>query len=140
MNNTITVTAVVHEHIQEVWNRFTTPEDIKAWMYASEDWHCPYVENDVVKDGRFLFRMSAKDGSTVFDVTGVYTSIKAPFELAYTMDDGRKAHVVFIETPKGTEVTETVETESINSEALQRAGWQAILDNFKAYVEKSKTE
>jgi hypothetical protein len=32
-------------------------------------------------------------------------------------------------------VVETFEAESENSVELQRQGWQAILDNFKKYVE-----
>jgi hypothetical protein len=34
-----------------------------------------------------------------------------------------------------TEVVETFEAESENSVELQQGGWQAILDNFKKYVE-----
>jgi hypothetical protein len=36
------------------------------------------------------------------------------------------------------ENAETFETENINSVEQQRTGWQAILDNFKKYVESQK--
>jgi hypothetical protein len=52
------------------------------------------------------------------------------------MDDGRKVKVEFQQTPEGVNVIETFDPESENSEEVQRAGWQAIMDNFKTYVEK----
>jgi uncharacterized protein YndB with AHSA1/START domain len=51
------------------------------------------------------------------------------------MDDGRNVHIIFCETAGGTLVTESFETEDQNSAELQRAGWQAILDNFRKYAE-----
>ncbi len=33
-------------------------------------------------------------------------------------------------------ITETFDAENMNSLEMQRAGWQAILDNFKKLVEK----
>jgi hypothetical protein len=52
------------------------------------------------------------------------------------MDDGREVSVRF-ESVDGnqTKVVETFEPESENPNEMQRAGWQAILDNFKKYVE-----
>jgi hypothetical protein len=47
--------------------------------------------------------------------------------------------VAFDETPKGIKITETFEPETENTEELQRSGWQAILDNFKKYVEGKNT-
>src|SRR5262252_5869382 len=35
----IIVETVVHAPIEKVWRAYTTPEDIKAWNAASDDWH-----------------------------------------------------------------------------------------------------
>jgi uncharacterized protein YndB with AHSA1/START domain len=45
--------------------------------------------------------------------------------------------VRFEPTDEGTRVTETFDPEQVNPEDRQRQGWQAILDNFKAYVERT---
>ena len=34
-----------------------------------------------------------------------------------------------------TKIVETFDLENTNPEEMQRGGWQAILDNFKKYVE-----
>ena len=54
---------------------------------------------------------------------------------ASVMADGRTVDVTFEETSDGVLVTETFEAETENTEELQRAGWQAILENFRQYVE-----
>lgn len=79
--------------------------------------------------------MAARDGSAGFDFNGVYTDVVLHERIGYTIEDGRRVTVTFIDRDGGTEVTETFETEAINSEELQRAGWQAILENFKLYAE-----
>ncbi|MFN3330283.1 MAG: SRPBCC domain-containing protein, partial [Pyrinomonadaceae bacterium] len=45
--------------------------------------------------------------------------------------------VTFNENNGKTEVTITFDPESQNPIELQRKGWQAILDNFKAYTESN---
>ncbi|HWH07417.1 MAG TPA: SRPBCC domain-containing protein, partial [Candidatus Paceibacterota bacterium] len=54
---------------------------------------------------------------------------------AYTMEDGRKVTVTFTPDETGVRVVETFDPESENPREMQQAGWQAILDNFKKYVE-----
>ena len=82
--------------------------------------------------------MEAKDGSLGFDFTGTYTEVIEKELIAYTMEDGRAVSITF--TNNGNEVTlrETFDAEEINTVEKQRAGWQAILENFKHYVETDK--
>jgi predicted oxidoreductase (fatty acid repression mutant protein) len=60
--------------------------------------------------------------------------------IAYTMDgpDKRKATVAFEDVFESAEVTVTFDPEDENPIAMQKAGWQAILDNFKKYAEHLK--
>jgi uncharacterized protein YndB with AHSA1/START domain len=79
--------------------------------------------------------MEAKDGSVGFDFSGVYTKVDPKKVIEYTMDDGRKVLVSFSQNGNETFVNEVFEPEQMNSIDLQQQGWQAILDNFKRYVE-----
>lgn len=148
MKNTITVQTIVNAPIEKVWEYWNKPEHITGWAFASDDWEAPHAENDVRVGGKFKTVMAAKDKSTSFDFTGVYTSVKEQelieydiglFEehdmIKYNIDDGRHVKVEFAKLPDGVRITETFEPEKINSEEVQRSGWQAILDNFKKYVE-----
>lgn len=73
-----------------------------------------------------------------FDFGGTYDNV-VPLELiAYTMDDQRKAKVNFQEKAATVEVIIQFDAEATHTEEQQREGWQAILDNFKAYVESQK--
>jgi uncharacterized protein YndB with AHSA1/START domain len=131
----ITVSAVVAKPIEVVWDCWTKPEHIKEWCFASPDWEVGDVSNDVRTGGKFSTVMRAKDGSAGFDFNGVYTAVTDHAALDYTIEGGRVVSIRFAETDGGVEVTETFEMEGENSEELQRAGWQSILDNFKSYTE-----
>lgn len=137
MNNqsTITIETVVHAPIEQVWEFWTKPEHIINWAFASDDWEAPHAENDLTVGGKFKTVMSAKDKSVNFDFTGVYTAIEKKKLIEYTIGDGRHVSVEFSETPQGVKIIETFDPENENSEELQRAGWNAILENFKKYAE-----
>jgi uncharacterized protein YndB with AHSA1/START domain len=132
---TLTIKTTVDAPVETVWKYWTTPEHIKEWNNASEDWHTTAAENDLRAGGKFLSRMEAKDGSFGFDFCGIYDEVKLYEVIAYTLEDGRKVQITFASEEKKTEVTETFEAEDTNSIELQQTGWQAILDNFKKYVE-----
>lgn len=132
----VTIGTTVNAPIEKVWKYFSEPEHITQWAFAVDDWHAPYADNDLRKDGRFKTTMAAKDGSVSFDVTGVYTEVAPHQRIAYTMDDGRKVDVLFESKGNTTKITQTFEAEDQNPVDMQRDGWQAILDNFKKHVER----
>lgn len=132
----IKVETVIKAGIDEVWECWNEPEHITEWAFASDDWESPYADNELREGGRYVTRMSAKDGSATFDVTGVYKLVTPKTKIESVMDDGRTVSVEFEELADGAvKVMEEFEMESENSEELQRSGWQAILDNFKKHVE-----
>ncbi len=131
----ITIQTLVNAPLSKVWDSWTKPEHIVNWAFASDDWEAPAAENDVRIGGHFKTVMSAKDKSAGFDFTGTYTAVKEHELLEYDLDDGRHVKVEFIQTPEGVKIIESFEAESTNPEELQRAGWQAFLDNFKKYTE-----
>ncbi|MCB0580984.1 MAG: VOC family protein [Phaeodactylibacter sp.] len=131
----ITVQATVKAPLEKVWEMWTLPEHVIHWNFASDDWHSPRAENDLRPDGKFNYRMEARDGSMGFDFTGAYTAVKKNKNLEYTLDDGRQVQVHFSEVAGGTFVMENFEAERTHSAEMQKDGWQAILDNFKKYVE-----
>ncbi|MFD0960481.1 SRPBCC family protein [Paenibacillus chungangensis] len=135
---TITVEAIVQAPIEQVWTFWTEPEHITNWCAASDDWHAPRAENDLRAGGKFVTRMEAKDGSFGFDFGGIYDEVRANEFISYTMEDGRKVAITFVSQGNDTKVVEVFDAETANSVEMQEAGWQAILNNFKAYSEASK--
>ena len=131
----ITVEAVINAPVEVVWHYWTEPEHITQWNYASDEWHSPKAENDLTVGGKFVYRMEAKDQSFGFDFSGCYDAVEPNKQINYTMDDGRKAEISFINQDDATKMIETFEAETENPIELQKGGWQAILDNFKKYVE-----
>ncbi len=139
MNKTnITVETTVNASKETVWEYWIKPEHITQWNNASNDWHTPRAENDLRVGGKFLSRMEAKDGSFGFDFSGVYDEVKPNERIVYTIADGRKVIIDFKGSGNATKVSETFDAEQTNSLEMQRGGWQAILDNFKKYVEESR--
>ncbi|MBN2349045.1 MAG: SRPBCC family protein [Bacteroidales bacterium] len=135
---TISVKVLIDLPVEQVWKRWTTPEDIINWNAASKDWHTPFAENNLRSGGKFNYRMEARDGSVGFDFEGVYDRIVIHKQIEYTLGDGRKVNIVFTAINKNkTEIIETFEAENTNSIELQRTGWQAILNNFKKYAEQN---
>jgi uncharacterized protein YndB with AHSA1/START domain len=132
----ITVSTRLSVPVDHVWQCFTEPDHIAAWNRASDDWQCPTAENDLRVGGRFSFRMEAKDGSDGFDFSGSYTEVIPHERIGYTMDDGRRVLVAFIEEGGSTTVAVAFEPEAENPIETQRAGWQAIIENFKSHTER----
>lgn len=133
---TITVQAIINAPIEKVWEYWTKPEHIVKWAFASDDWEAPSAQNDLRDGGAFNTVMAAKDKSTSFNFNGVYTSVKEHELIEYDIEGGRHVKTEFAPTPEGIRITQTFEPEHENPEEMQRSGWQAILDNFKKYVEQ----
>jgi uncharacterized protein YndB with AHSA1/START domain len=130
----ISVESTVAAPIGAVWRAYTTPDDIKQWNSASDDWHTTAASVDLRVGGKFSSRMEAKDGSVGFDFAGTYTKVVEHEVIGYSFGD-RVAEVQFAEVPGGVKVTVTFDAETTHSEEQQREGWQAILNNFKRHVE-----
>ncbi len=131
----ITVETTVNAPVEKVWEFWSKPEHIKKWNAASDDWHTTKAENDLRVGGSFSARMEAKDGSFGFDFGGVYDAVTTNEYIEYTLGDGRNVKVNFTAKGNTTKVVESFEAESENPVEMQKGGWQAIMDNFKKYVE-----
>jgi uncharacterized protein YndB with AHSA1/START domain len=91
--------------------------------------------NDLQTGGKFLTRMEAKDGSFGFDFEGIYTLVEPMKKIEYVLADEREVKIEFIEEGESVKVIEKFNPENENPIELQQGGWQAILNNFKKYVE-----
>ena|SRR5687768_12987019 len=131
----ITVETVVRAGLNQVWDAWNNPADIKQWNAAQDDWHTTRSTVDLREGGKFVSRMEARDGSEGFDFEGTYTRVVPHQTIEYRMADGREVRVEFVERADGVVVKETFDTETENPPELQRQGWQAILDNFGRHVE-----
>lgn len=132
----ITIQNTIHTSVEKAWDFWTNPIHIVNWNNASDDWHTPFAENDLTLGKRFKYTMAAKDDSMSFDFEGTYTNIEKYSKIEYVLDDERKVQITFEATKDGIKLTESFDPESENTEELQKNGWQAILDNFKKYVEQ----
>lgn len=133
----ITVETTVAAPVEEVWRAWTTPEDIKRWNAASDDWHTTAATVDLRVGGAFSSRMEAKDGSFGFDFAGTYTKV-VPHELIEATFGGRLLTVEFVPGAGGVTVRETFDAEETYPPEMQRQGWQAILDRFARHVESHR--
>ena len=132
---TIAIETLVKATPSRVWDAWNDPVDIKQWNAASADWHTTASTVDLREGGRFLSRMEAKDGSAGFDFEGTYTRIVPHRAIAYRMSDGREVQTEFVEAPDGVLVKTTFDAEAEHPVEMQRQGWQAILDNFRRFME-----
>lgn len=133
----ITVETTVQAPIDAVWRAWTTPDDIKQWNAASDDWHTTQAAVDLRVGGTFSSRMEAKDGSMGFDFAGTYTQLVEHQLIECSFGD-RTLRVEFLPGPGGVTVRETFDAEPTHSVEQQRQGWQAILSNFARHVERKK--
>lgn len=131
----ITVETTINAPVAEVWRAWTTPEDIKKWNAASDDWHTTAATVDLRVGGQFSSRMEAKDKSAGFDFTGTYTRIQPLERIEATFGDRGLVVEFLSQTPEKTLVRETFDAETVHPIEMQRAGWQAILDNFARHTE-----
>jgi uncharacterized protein YndB with AHSA1/START domain len=131
----INIEALIQADINLVWDCYTQPAHITKWNFASDDWHCPLAENDLCVGGKYHVRMEAKDGSFGFDLEAIYKSMDLGKGFVYVMSDNRMVTISLTPHGDNTQVIIEFEAENVNSAELQRAGWQAILNNFKKHVE-----
>ena len=143
MRSPISVDVTVNVPIEKVWEYWNKLEHITKWAFAQDDWECPHAEIDLKVGGKMLVRMQEKGSSEGFDLVATYTAVDEPKLIEYDMSDPesengiRHVKTEFRETDNGVKIVQTFDPENANPEEMQKAGWQAILDNFKKYTEKS---
>ena len=130
----IKVSAWIEATKEKVWDYYTNPEHIVIWNFADPSWHCPKASNELKVGGKYFARMEARDGSFGFDFEAEYTEVITNTGFTYLFG-GRYCMVTFDEQDINTMVTIVFDPETENPVDLQKSGWQAILDNFKLYVE-----
>ena len=133
----ITVETKIAAPVEKVWDAYTTPEDIKQWNAASDDWHTTAAAVDLRAGGAFSFRMEARDGSFGFDFAGIYTRV-VPHKLIECLLGDRGLVVEFVANGGSAVVRETFDAEGTHPVEQQRQGWQAILDRFARHVERCR--
>ncbi|MBP6019712.1 MAG: SRPBCC domain-containing protein, partial [Burkholderiaceae bacterium] len=72
----IAVETTVNAPIEKVWHAYTTPEDIKHWNAASDDWYTSAATVDLSVGGVISSRMEERDGNMGFDLAGMFKNIE----------------------------------------------------------------
>lgn len=132
----ITISVEVPLAPEQAWQVYTDPNEVIRWNFASDDWHCPSVSNDLRVGEFYNARMEAKDGSFGFDFEGRYSEVEAPHALTLVLGDGRESRTTFMPSEKGTRVQTVFDPEPSNPVEMQQAGWQAILSNYQRRAEE----
>ncbi len=136
MENKLKINALINAEIEKVWDAYTNPVHIVNWNFADVSWHCPSAENDLKIGGKYKARMEAKDGSFGFDFEAIYTNLEMDKHFTFEMDN-REVNVNFVSQENNKTIVQIAfDPENENSLELQQNGWQAILNNFKTYVEQ----
>jgi len=130
----ITVSVEVPGTVEQAWIAFTNTSAIQAWNFASPDWHCPGASNDLKPGGSFCYRMEARDGSMGFDYEGTFKEVSPYRRLSFALGPEREVLVEFLSRGSATEVRQSFTPDTEVSIEQQRAGWQAIMDNYRTYV------
>ncbi|MBU3026365.1 SRPBCC domain-containing protein [Zobellia galactanivorans] len=137
MKNPLESETFINAPIEIVWDLWTNPKHIAKWNNMTDEWHTPIAENDLRVGGRLFLRMEMKDGSDGFDYTCIYDDVVVNKKISHTTSDNRKTEVLFLVIEDGVRLTETFEPESKTPLDIQKDFCQSIIDNFKAYVEKT---
>ena len=131
----ITIDALIAAGPERVWTCWTEPAHITQWNFATDDWCCPSAQNDLRPGGRYVARMEARHGGFGFDLELTHEAVAPQRRLVSVMPNGRRVETTFASEAGGVRVTTVFDPESEHPIAMQRDGWQAILNNFKRYVE-----
>lgn len=131
MSEPIIVGVMIAAPIERVRSKFTDPDAVRAWNFATDEWSCPAATSDLRVGGAFSYRMAARDGSMAFDYDGTWEVVELE-RLVQVLRDGRRVEITFTAVEGGTQVTETFDPDADAPRELQRAGWQMILDRFAA--------
>lgn len=131
----VTIEATIAVEPKKAWDVWNKPEHITKWNFADPSWHCPSATNDLRVGGKYSARMEAKDGSFGFEFECIYDEVVDQKKIAYTMGDGRKVVTTFEDLGGKTKVKTVFDAEKQNPVEMQKGGWQAILNNYKAYAE-----
>lgn len=131
----ITIQVTVNASVDKIWTYWTTASHIKEWYHASEDWWVPSVEQNFAVGDSFCYRMAAKDESMAFDFDGKFTEIIDQQSITYVLEDGREVVTTFEQKDGAILLVQVFDVEDSVAAEMQKQGWQAILETFKAYVE-----
>ena len=151
----ITIFATIQAPIKDVYDSYLNAEDNRRWNTAGGGWTTGKTSINPIVGGCWSTEYISPDRKNDFVFGGTYTQIIPISKIAYAMNQkdqpiaptDRKVEVIFeevtnselnsiIENDKITCVTVTFDAEDENVIDFQRAGWQAILDNFKSFIEK----
>ncbi|MBS7252606.1 SRPBCC domain-containing protein [Flavobacterium branchiicola] len=133
----ITVQNTIKASVEKVWELWISPKHIQNWNYAFDNWHTPFVENDLKVNGKFKYEMAAKDKSAGFDFEGIYTKVEKYSLIEYKLLDNRTGSIYFEDNGNHVKITEVFDPNETDAVNMQQMWCQAVIDNFKKYVENN---
>lgn len=131
----LSVSVLINKSLDLVWNTWNDDSQMHNWLFISNEFETKNPRIDLKLGGSFSYSMASKTGDFDFEYRAVYTAIELKKRIAFTLIDGRKAEVKFSTEAKHVHLQIDFEPVVMQDNDVQLAGWQAILTNFKRYVE-----
>jgi uncharacterized protein YndB with AHSA1/START domain len=135
---------------ERVWQAWTEPTQMKAWLGPTEDMKVESIKADLRVGGKFRIQMKMPDGE-YFTAAGTYLEVTTPERLVYTWDwekdgsgtefgelDGHETRITveFRALEKRTQMTLTHEKfASPERRDRHQQGWQSWLGRMAKFVE-----
>ncbi len=69
---------------EKVFQAWTSPDLLKKWFAASDDYTCPIAEVDARVEGKFRIAMKHTTKGMTHTAVGVYREVKSPERLVFT--------------------------------------------------------
>jgi uncharacterized protein YndB with AHSA1/START domain len=133
----LNVSININQSLDVVWDTWNDENQMKYWMFISDDYEVKNPHNDLRIGGGYSYRMVSKNGGFDFNYSGTYTQIDLMKFIAFTLQDGRQAEVVFSVIEDVVHIDMHFETVQEQDFDVQLQGWQALLIHFKNHVESS---
>lgn len=142
----ITINKTINASVNHVWQAYLDPEDNKRWNTAGFGWTVGETHFDPRVGGKFEAEYKSPDGKNDFMLEGTFVEIIENQKIIYEMPQNemdKAKRVVEInfesvgnDSTSQTNFTVTFDAEDMNTLDRQKQGWNAILENFKKFVER----
>ena len=134
---TIIISRMIKVPRERIWKALVTPDQIRQYNQTSEGWTMPLVEVDAQIGGKLRIGFGSPDDKNNFEFEATFTEVVVPELYSYAIADGRSVSYTIEDVGGQTKLTIVFALESQTSEAQQRDGWVAIMNNLAIYVENN---
>lgn len=131
----ISVNITIHQSLEFVWDTWNDENQMKYWLFLSDDYEITNPKNDLRIGGGYSYLMKSKEGGFDFEYKATYKQIELKKFIAFTLSDSRRVEVAFFEVEDVVHIEIRFEAVREQDLDVQLQGWQKLLFNFKNHIE-----